>query len=361
MILQTGESNSYLRRARWFALLQVTLLFGVHAAFAGDKSDVVVMKNGDHLTGDIKRLENGVLYLEPRYTSDPIGLNWESVASVSSKSQFRVTLSSGQHYIGTFKRNEDVVLVLPVKVSPENEVAPISVASTEVISLTTQKVNFWRQLTGSVDFGFGYTSGNGQKNEDFSSTLGYRSTSWDANSSFDSSYSAQSGGSTTNRLELEAGYNRYLPNNNLVNVVSDTLHSAQQDLDVRTTIGAGFGHYIIRHPTNTLSAVAGLAYSYEAYTVGSTDTPDGNNLEGLLGAQQNLIKFNRYQLNVTAFLFPGITDFGRVRLTDNVDFTVKLENNFHFTVSQFDTFDSRPPQSAKKNELGFSTSLGYTF
>jgi hypothetical protein len=48
-------------------------------------------------------------------------------------------------------------------------------------------------------------------------------------------------------------------------------------------------------------------------------------------------------------------------MTANGTFNVKLSNNFHFDVSLWDNFDSRPPLNAKKNALGLSTGLGWTF
>ena len=35
--------------------------------FARESTDVIVMKNGDHLTGEIKGLSDGVLYMSMQY------------------------------------------------------------------------------------------------------------------------------------------------------------------------------------------------------------------------------------------------------------------------------------------------------
>jgi hypothetical protein len=60
-------------------------------------------------------------------------------------------------------------------------------------------------------------------------------------------------------------------------------------------------------------------------------------------------------------VFPGLSDFGRIRLTTNDVFSVKLSNNFYLNVSFWDNFDSRPPLNAQKNAQGISTGLGWTF
>jgi hypothetical protein len=50
-----------------------------------------------------------------------------------------------------------------------------------------------------------------------------------------------------------------------------------------------------------------------------------------------------------------------IRATTNNSLVIKLTNNFHFTLSFWDNYDSRPPTTAKKNELGLSSAIGWAF
>jgi Protein of unknown function, DUF481 len=84
-------------------------------------------------------------------------------------------------------------------------------------------------------------------------------------------------------------------------------------------------------------------------------------VEGLVGGQYQLKKFNLYDLQSQLFLFPGLSDAGCIRATTKTTFNVKLSNNFYTNVSLWDNLDSRPPVNAKKNELGISSGLGWTF
>jgi hypothetical protein len=79
------------------------------------RKDVVVMKNGDKLTGDVKRLKNGVLYVETDYSSGSVPIDWMQVESVHSIAGYQVTLSTGQHVAGTIEN-----------LSPEDSPAKIS-------------------------------------------------------------------------------------------------------------------------------------------------------------------------------------------------------------------------------------------
>ncbi|HTS70466.1 MAG TPA: hypothetical protein VMO17_15900, partial [Terriglobia bacterium] len=56
-------------------VLAVLIIVATPALLAGrEKTDVVIMKNGDHITCEIKSLENGVLYLNPSYVLASYGV-----------------------------------------------------------------------------------------------------------------------------------------------------------------------------------------------------------------------------------------------------------------------------------------------
>jgi hypothetical protein len=48
----------------------------------------------------------------------------------------------------------------------------------------------------------------------------------------------------------------------------------------------------------------------------------------------------------------------RLRVTTNNSLTIELRNNFHLAFIVWDNFDSRPPVTARKNELATSTGIG---
>jgi hypothetical protein len=58
------------------ALLAALALVCPPARATVTRKDVDLMKNGDRLTGNVKRLQNGVLYIETEYFPGSIGLNW---------------------------------------------------------------------------------------------------------------------------------------------------------------------------------------------------------------------------------------------------------------------------------------------
>src|ERR1019366_8182347 len=68
------------------------------------RKDVVIMNNGDHFTGEVKKLQNGLLYLETDYVSTNIGLDWNQVQSVESTATYRIVLNNGRRFEGKIEK-----------------------------------------------------------------------------------------------------------------------------------------------------------------------------------------------------------------------------------------------------------------
>ena len=340
-------------------LVVITVLVFVGIPASAKRHDTVVMKNGDQLSGEVKKLENGLLYFDTDYVSGSIQLDWLQVERVQSTGAFQIVLKNGDHLAGSIGK-------VPAGEAPgeDFEVRADShvtrAAGPDVVNIESQKPNFWRQLTGAVDFGYDFTSGNSQTSLSSDASVAYTATTWAAGASFTSSFSGQSQGSKTNLAEIQGFGQRYLSKNSFLMGLGDFLHSSQQGLDLRSTLGGGYGRYWIRTNQNQFLWVAGTVYTHETF-VSSSGQPNDQNIEGLLGLQYQLRRFDRYSLQSQLFVFPGFSDAGRVRTTAKSTFTVKLSNNFHTNLSFWDNFDSRPPVNAKGNELGISSGLGWSF
>ena len=81
-------------------LVAITLFLGLLPASASAaKTDVVVLVNGNAVTGEVKSLEFGSL----RYSTDSMGtvsIDWEDILSVSSEQDLQIELSDGTRYYG---------------------------------------------------------------------------------------------------------------------------------------------------------------------------------------------------------------------------------------------------------------------
>src|SRR6516162_3174722 len=71
-----------------------------------DKTDVMVMKNGDRMTCGIKGLSAGVLYVAFDYIDGTASVDWSKVARLESSQLFVVKAEDGSVYTGTLKTAE---------------------------------------------------------------------------------------------------------------------------------------------------------------------------------------------------------------------------------------------------------------
>jgi hypothetical protein len=131
----------------------------VLTAFAKNSDDVVVLKNGDRLTGEIKGLQRGELRIKADYMAEAVRLDWTKVETIESKSAFLILLVDG-------KLVTDVMRLSPRDGSDGADFIigssqqSIRVQQLDVIRITPADKQFWKSLEGSIDFGFSFTSGN---------------------------------------------------------------------------------------------------------------------------------------------------------------------------------------------------------
>jgi len=344
-------------RTQSFVLLLLLLCFCFPAQ--ARRRDVIVMNNGDHFTGRIKRLENGLLFVETDYVSGDIGFDWNQVQSIESAAIYQIVLSNGQRLEGRIEKassekgkTEDFLI--------REATGVVKVASAAIASIDIKKPTFWRQLKGDMDLGYSFTSGNNQSALNADTSVAYQTTGWKVATSFDATFSGQSGASETNREDLQTTVYKFLNRNSFVAGLSDFLHSSQQDLNLRSTLGGGYGHYLKRTTNSNLNWLAGAVYMHESFgtTVGN---PSDQNVEAVGALQYNYVRFNFGEVDSEVRVFPGLTDAGRVRVTTNNSVSIKLKNKFHLNFTFWDNFDSQPPPTARKNELGISSGIGWSF
>jgi hypothetical protein len=139
------------------------------------------------------------------------------------------------------------------------------------------------------------------------------------------------------------------------------LKSNQQDLELRTTYGAGLGRRLLQTDKTTWLAIGGAAYSHESYFPQPGSEPVLNNAEVLLGLKFSTFRFKTLNLNSQTFLFPGLTDAGRFRLSSQSNVRIELLRNFYWNFQFYENYDTHPPVKAPKNDLGLTTSVGWTF
>ena len=342
---------------RRITLLSVLLL--VCPVFAKRTDDVVVMNNGDKFTGEIKGLKYGELIFKSGYMKDSVHLDWKRVESLQSKDFYVVELSDGQRVKGRIQRmpGADEQKGFQIVVAEST----IEVPTANVITIENQEISFWNQLTGSINYGFGFASGNNSANSSLSADVGYRTDKNSIRLATSSQFDRQKNAENTNRFTFDSQYGRALTPRWIAAGLFSALKSNAQDLNLRTTYGGGIGRKLVQTDRTNLLAIGGMAYTHENYFPQPGTEPIRNNAEALLGLTFSTFRFSKLDITSQSFLFPSLSDPGRFRLSSQSNLAIELVRNFHWNFSIYENYDTRPPVNAPKNDLGLTTSVGWTF
>ena len=83
----------------WVIIL-IWILLSASPLFARENTDVIIMRNGDHITCEIKALSAGVLSIKLSYVQGTIGVQWSQVARLQSDQVSLVRTEEGRVYTG---------------------------------------------------------------------------------------------------------------------------------------------------------------------------------------------------------------------------------------------------------------------
>jgi putative salt-induced outer membrane protein YdiY len=321
------------------------------------------MNNGDKFTGEIKALQYGELIFKSGYMKDDVHLDWKEVKSLQSQDAFIVGLSDGKRVTG-FISKEASDAPDPDKSDEFKIVAngsAVDVTAADVIAIGQREVSFWNQLTGSISYGFDFASGNKSTTSSLSADVAFRTTKNSVQLTTSSQFSSQTNAKDTNRFTFDSHYGRMLTNHWLAAGLFSLLKSNQQDLQLRSTYGAAIGRKLVQTDKTMLTVSAGGAYSHESYVPQPGAEPVHNNAESLLGVTFSTFRFKTLNVTSQTLLFPSLSDPGRLRISSQSNLRIELIRNFYWNLQLYENYDTRPPIHAPKNDLGLTTSLGWSF
>jgi len=344
-----------------FAILTCALLLASSAA-AREKSDVLVMKNGDRLTCEIKGLAQGVLYVGLDYIDGTSSVQWSKVAHLQSKQLFIVTTEDGLVYTGTLDTDTSTPgqpLLLEIKETPESEV---KLDTKKIVRMGETSNEFWQRFNGQVNFGIIYSKGNNSTQYNFNGLAAYVRNRWNAQASVSSNLSSSTGTTASTRNTADFTSMRLLSRKNwFYTGDANFLQSSEQGIRLQTTLAGGIGRYLKNTNRVAVSVVGGFAWQRIVYDQAVAAQPEQNLLSAFLGANVTFFRFNKTNLDLTASLYPALTEPGRVKLSTNMTYYVKLFSNLTYNASFYGNWDNHPPPNFVGSDYGFSSGLGWTF
>jgi hypothetical protein len=344
------------------ALILSSALLLAAPLFAREKTDVIVMKNGDRMTCQIKGLDAGVLYVSFDYIDGTASVDWSKVARLESKQLFIVKTQDGSMYSGSLTTPETAdnrPVKLQVLETPEKEAV---VDRSEVVQMVQTSENFWQRFSGEIAWGIIYSKGNQSTQYNLGSQTIYFRERWNAKANLSSTLSSSSGVNASTRNSLDLSALRLLPWNNwFYSGIGTFLQSSEQGINLQSTLGAGIGRYFKNTNRATISVLGGGAWQQTNYQPSIVPLGSQNLGSALILADVRLFRFSKTNLSATAKLLPALSEPGRFRFDANASYYVKLFRNLSWDLSFYGNWDSRPPPTFSGSDYGTSSGLSWTF
>jgi len=352
----TGTRHLSHAAARLLLLLGSILACGLAWGYERDKSDVVALRNGDHISGDIVSLEFGILTLKTDNMST-LSIEWPAVRSLASKFAFAIERRDGSKYYGVVATSADGKDLL---VRRENG-ATARIPMDEVERISRFSPSFWDRITGALSVGFSYTKSSAIEVGSVNFNASYRSRSVDGTLAFSSNTTKDSSGSTTNRVLLTSGVQFLRQSRNFWGLLGSLERDQALGIDARLVGGAAVGRRFVQAGYTELTGIAGIVATEEWIV---DDPTPKTSLEAVLGGSWNVFKFiePKTRLDLGLYVFPSLTESGRVRSTGNLSLTHKFPHDWTLGLTGYLSYDNRPPEpTAEKSDYGVTFNLGWSF
>lgn len=324
------------------------------------KTDILVMKNGDRITCEITKLDHGQLSIKTNYAMGTIVVNWEEVERVESKQPFILETTKGRYFTGTIETDKNKGDAIDV-INTGQE--PVRLAQDEIVEARQLGESFLNRLSYTIDYGLNYTRSNTQTQSNLASTFDYRSPRKWLTLNMNSLFTTQENADDTNRQQATVGaFQRIRSTTWFGGAIGDMLRNTAQDLDLRYTLGGGMGKPFIATNRSYLVGLAGLVYTNERYANTSANPQSPfSSMESTFNVQYSTFRFDSSQFVTSAWVYPSLTNPGRVRINFDASLYLDLAHDLYLRLGYFHNFDSRPPTDTLRNDYGFSTSVGWKF
>ncbi|WP_232296174.1 DUF481 domain-containing protein [Terriglobus sp. TAA 43] len=313
------------------------------------------MKNGDVITCEIRSLEKGQLTIKQPNASSTVVLDWKSIAKIQSQQSFVVIDTNTKTFSGTIHQDA-VDSVLQVE-------GPVSAAIPHnlVVSIEETNPNFFRRLRGNVDLGMSFSQSNSQTQVTLQGSLASQTVKHILGATMSTQFTSQLETNNTRETDIKTEYFSQIRQSRWANgAIANFLSSSAQKINLRTSVGGAIAFQGIKTNKTELIFIGGVAYTIEQNSIEETNSRS-NSVDTAWAVQYSTFRFDSTDFDTTIWLYPSISQAGRLRMTLNEDVYVKFYKDFYVRGSFYDNYDNQPTVTAPANNLGTSLTVGWSF
>jgi putative salt-induced outer membrane protein YdiY len=348
-------------RSLCFAL-PVLLVFATPSVFA----DQVDFKNGDRLTGAIKKSDAKGLLITTAVAGE-VTVSWQEIQELRSDLPLHVSLADGKELVGRMTTREGKLEIVTntgtiVEASKESVVALRDNAE-QLAHEKSEHRSLLHGWNGGLDAGFELTRGNSKtRNFRFAFGAARKASHEEMTLYAESLYSIDdvTGAQphvTANINKGGARFDHDFISRFFLFANTDFMSDGLQDLDLRSVVGGGLGYHLIKRDNASLKLLGGANFTHENYV-----ETQRNLAAGQIGEEFTLkLGTNTALLQNLAF-FPDLTESGgNYRSSFRFGAITKIAKWLGWQTNFSDTYVTNPPAGKKQNELVLTSGLRLAF
>jgi Protein of unknown function, DUF481 len=363
---------------------------GAGQANATAAPDILVLSNGDQITGKLLRAVNGTVTFHSEILGD-LNVTWDKIRSIRSSQSFAV-IQEGQKI--TRKTPNSEVGLGTVQV--ENQQVEMSAAPNAVAKVIPTKntqylidaETYTKQVhgslglregwTGAVTFGASQVQAT-QNSRTFTTAVSavrpVPNVVWlpprtrielNFNSAYGSLSQPNQPTTKTNIIHGDVQYDWYLTPRFFALVTARFDHNYSQGLDLQQSYGAGFGYTLIKTPKQELDLKTDV--HYEKQTFGNTPgvfppvvTPSKNLIGADFGDTYLLHLPHGMIFNQGLAVTPAFNQTNAWSAIATAGLAFPVYKHFSFSLGALDNYLNDPAIGSKKNSFQYTAGLTYTF
>ena len=338
---------------RW--LISVLFIFLCAPPAWAQKTDLVVLRNGDRITGEVKNMRNAKL----QFSTDDAGtlyIEWNKILALTAKAYFEVEVEDGTVYYGSLEPGD-----LRSEIDVISDTARVSLFKFAVVAITPIKNRFWARVNGAASLGFSYTKASEVAQYNLNGDVNHRSKEGMTSATLTAVNTAQTDKENSRRNNLTLRYTRFLRHRWYVGGSVSSEQNTELGIDLRLAVGGAAARSLVQTNEDWFYWIAGLQGNYENTT---GDTPGKFNLEAPAGLSYSKFRYDAPEIDLHSNLtvYTNLTTFGRFRFEFDNTVMWKFIKDFTLNLTLYTSFDNKPPsETAAKFDIGTTISVGWTY
>ena len=350
-------------------LLVCAILASVGAGMSDP--DVVVLKNGDRITGAFVNVRGRNISLQTGALGT-LTIPLAQVASVAVGEMVTVVPRAGEPRSGwltlgpsgNWQITDDNSVTQTIDATAIDVILPVE----RYQSIVDHVAGPFQDWTGTAGLGYSIQRGD-QQNDTFTSTVDARrerpsalifERHWRTNVHMTTLLTNAAEAETSigsNTFSMSVRQDRLFAPGTFVFGIAQVDHVGTEGLLLRQTYGGGTGFDIVLGGRGTLSMFGGLTLVREEFTTGEAE----RTVQLLFGEKLRLQLTPRVRIDHAANASPNISVVGEYHLDTRTALDVKLTNRFSLNTGLIDLYLSNPAPGSRRNTFALTTGIAATF